>query len=135
MQTATPRDRVGRLVSCEHGTRRVTRTEYDGSITVLMERSLGKRLNAPNDVIVASHSYVWFTDPGYGIMADYEGRRAPFELPTAVYRIDPNTGDGETAVSELERPNGLCFSPDESRFPVRGFQHAVYLRLRRESCG
>ena len=96
----------------------MTRTEYDGSITVLMDRYLGKRLNAPNDVIVASDGSVWFTDPGYGIMADYEGRRAPFELPTAVYRIDPNTGDGETAVSNLERPNGLCFSPDESRLYV-----------------
>ena len=76
--------------------------------------TLGKRLNAPNDVIVASDGSVWFTDPGYGILADYEGRRAPFELPTAVYRIDPNSGDGEATVSDLERPDGLCFSPDES---------------------
>ena len=112
------RDRVGRLVSCEHGTRRVTRTEYDGSITVIMDGYLGKRLNAPNDVIVASDGSVWFTDPGYGIMADYEGRRAPFELPTAVYRIDPSTGDGVATISDLERPNGLCFSPDESRLYV-----------------
>ncbi len=112
------RDRSGRLISCEHGTRRVTRTEYDGSITVLMDRYRGNRLNAPNDVIVASDGSVWFTDPGYGIMSDYEGRRAAFELPTAVYRIDPSTGDGEPAVSDLERPNGLCFSPDESRLYV-----------------
>jgi gluconolactonase len=109
------RDRQGRLISCEHLTRRVTRTEYDGSITVLMDGYLGHRLNAPNDVIVASDDSVWFTDPGYGIMSDYEGRRAAFELPTAVYRIDPATGRGDVVLSDLERPNGLCFSPDESR--------------------
>jgi gluconolactonase len=108
------RDRAGRLVTCEHLTRRVTRTEYDGTITVVMDRYQGKRLNAPNDVVVASDESVWFTDPGYGIMTDYEGRRAPFELPTAIYRVDSATGDGEIAVSDLERPNGLCFSPDES---------------------
>lgn len=112
------RDRAGRLVSCEHGPRRVTRTEYDGTITVLMDRHHGQRLNAPNDVVVASDDSVWFTDPGYGIMSDYEGRRAEFELPTAVYRIDPRTGQGTPTVTDLERPNGLCFSPDESRLYV-----------------
>jgi gluconolactonase len=112
------RDRQGRLVSCEHLTRRVTRTEHDGSITVLIDRFDGKPLNAPNDVVVASDGSVWFTDPGYGIMSDYEGRRAAFELPTAVYRLDPDRGRVEPVVHNLERPNGLCFSPDESRLYV-----------------
>ncbi len=118
MPTATPGTGQGRLVSCEHLTRRVTRTEHDGSITVLIDRFDGKPLNAPNDVVVASDGSVWFTDPGYGIMSDYEGRRAPFELPTAVYRLDPERGDAEPVVQDLERPNGLCFAPDESRLYV-----------------
>ncbi|HEX7149441.1 MAG TPA: SMP-30/gluconolactonase/LRE family protein [Actinomycetota bacterium] len=112
------RDRRGRLVSCEHLTRRVTRTEHDGSITVLIDRFDGKPLNAPNDVVVASDGSVWFTDPGYGILSDYEGRRAALELPTAVYRLDPERGDAEPVVQDLERPNGLCFAPGESRLYV-----------------
>jgi gluconolactonase len=108
------RDRQGRLVSCEHLTRRVTRTEHDGSITVLADRVDGKPLNAPNDVVVAADGAVWFTDPGYGILSDYEGRRAPFELPTAVYRLDPGQGRPEPVIQDLERPNGLCFAPGES---------------------
>ena len=108
------RDRQGRLLSCEHLTRRVTRTEHDGSITVLLDRFDDKPLNAPNDVVVAVDGSVWFTDPGYGIMSNYEGRQARFELPTAVYRVDPDTGSAEPAIRGLERPNGLCFSPDES---------------------
>jgi gluconolactonase len=112
------RDRQGRLVSCEHLTRRVTRTEYDGSITVLVDQFDGKPLNAPNDVVVASDGSVWFTDPGYGILSDYEGRRAELELPTAVYRLDPERGDAEPVVQDLERPNGLCFAPGESRIYV-----------------
>jgi gluconolactonase len=112
------RDRQGRLVSCEHLTRRVTRTEHDGSITVLADRVDGKPLNAPNDVVVAADGAVWFTDPGYGILSDYEGRRAAFELPTAVYRLDPGEGRPEPAIQDLERPNGLCFAPDESRLYV-----------------
>src|SRR4051812_32302161 len=83
------RDRQGRLVTCEHLTRRVTRTEYDGSVTVLAEEYEGRRLNAPNDVVVAPDHAVWFTDPGYGILSDYEGGRAEAQLPTAVYRVDP----------------------------------------------
>ena len=87
------RDREGRLVSCEHDTRRVTRTEHDGSITVLIDRFEGKLLNAPNDVVVHSDGSVWFTDPGYGIMMNYEGHKAEFEQPTRVYRLDPLTGN------------------------------------------
>jgi hypothetical protein len=94
------RDRQGRLVSCEHLTRRVTRTEHDGSITVLIDRFGGRPLNAPNDVVVASDGSIWFTDPGYGIMSDYEGRQAPFELPTAVYRLDPDDGRAEPVVQD-----------------------------------
>jgi gluconolactonase len=108
------RDRSGRLVSCEHLTRRVTRTELDGSITVLADDVDGSRLNAPNDVVVSSDGAVWFTDPGYGIMSNYEGDQAEFELPTRVYRLDPHTGALETVIESLDRPNGLCFSPHES---------------------
>jgi len=107
------RDRTGRLVTCEHLTRRVTRTEPDGRITVLADASEGKPLNAPNDVVVSADGAVWFTDPGYGILSDYEGDRAEPELPTRVYRIDPGSGAVETVIESLERPNGLCFSPDE----------------------
>ena len=92
------RDGQGRLVSCEHLTRRVTRTEHDGSITVLIDRFDGRPLNAPNDVVVSSDGSVWFTDPGYGILSDYEGREAALELPTAVYRLDP-TGAGPSRLS------------------------------------
>ena len=108
------RDRQGRLVSCEHGARRVTRTELTGQITVLMDSFDGKRLNAPNDVVVKSDDSIWFTDPGYGILLDYEGGRADFELPTRVYRIDGQTGAATVVIEEMDRPNGLCFSPDES---------------------
>ncbi len=108
------RDRQGRLVTCEHETRRVTRTEYDGQITVLIDQFAGKPLNAPNDVVVRSDGSIWFTDPGYGILLDYEGNKAPFELPTCVYRIDPRTGQATVVADDFDRPNGLCFSPDES---------------------
>ena len=112
------RDRQGRLVSCEHLTRRVTRTEHDGSITVLLDQYDGKRLNAPNDVVVHSDGSVWFTDPGYGILMDYEGGRAEAELPTRVYRVDAATGEATVAADDLVKPNGLCFSPDESRLYI-----------------
>jgi gluconolactonase len=111
------RDRQGRLVSCEHGTRRVTRTEWDGAITVLAAGWQGKPLNSPNDVIVAQDGAVWFTDPHYGIMTDYEGHRAAQELPCQVYRIDPS-GRIEAMLSDMACPNGLAFSPDESRLYV-----------------
>ena len=75
-------------------------------------------MNAPNDVVVKSDGSVWFTDPGYGIMMDYEGHKAPFELPTQVYRLDPDTGEATVVADDLKRPNGLCFSPDESRLYI-----------------
>jgi len=112
------RDRQGRLVTCEHLTRRVTRTEYDGTITVLCDRFEGKRLNSPNDVVVKSDDSIWFTDPAFGIMGFYEGERAAPELPTNVYRIDGKTGRVALAASEIEGPNGLCFSPDESKLYI-----------------
>ena len=107
------RDRQGRLVTCEHTGRRVTRTEHDGSITVLMDSFEGKRLSSPNDVVVHSDGSVWFTDPGYGIMLNYEGKVAEAELPTRVYRLDPETGEATIVADDFLRPNGLCFSPDE----------------------
>ncbi len=107
------RDRQGRLVTCEHGTRRVTRTEYDGRITILADRFEGKRLNSPNDVVVRSDGSIWFTDPEFGILSYYEGERAEPELPTNVYRIDGATGQVTLAADGIARPNGLAFSPDE----------------------
>jgi gluconolactonase len=106
------RDRQGRLVTCEHDARRVTRTEHDGTLTVLMDRFQGKPLNAPNDVVVAADGAVWFTDPGYGILMNYEGHRAELELPANVYRLDGRTGEAAVVIGDLVRPNGLCFSPD-----------------------
>lgn len=107
------RDRQGRLVTCEHG-RRVTRTEYDGAITVLADSFEGKRLNSPNDVVVKSDGSVWFTDPVFGILGNYEGRIAAPELPQNVYRIDGETGELSVVAADLRGPNGLAFSPDES---------------------
>ena len=113
------RDRQGRLVSCEHGGRRLVRTELDGSVTVLADRYQGKRLNSPNDVVVASDDSVWFTDPTYGILSDYEGYQAEPEQDTHnVYRLDPRSGELEAVVTDFGQPNGLAFSPDESRLYV-----------------
>jgi gluconolactonase len=107
------RDRQGRLLTCEHDSRRLTRTEYDGTITVLMDGFRGKKLNAPNDLAVHSDGAIWFTDPGYGIMSDYEGHKAPFELPAVVYRLDPKTREATVVAGDMAKPNGICFSPDE----------------------
>ncbi|MEV0199593.1 SMP-30/gluconolactonase/LRE family protein [Nonomuraea sp. NPDC050691] len=112
-------DREGRLVSCEHGARRVTRTEHDGRVTVLADRWNGKRLNSPNDVVVRSDGSVWFTDPPYGILSDYEGHRADPEIDGChVYRIDPVTGATRVVADDFARPNGLAFSLDESRLYI-----------------
>jgi gluconolactonase len=107
-------DPQGRLVSCEHLTRRVTRTEHDGSITVLADKFEGKRFNSPNDVIVKSDGSIWFTDPSYGILFDYEGGRAESEIGAChVYRIDGQTGKITRVADDFEKPNGLAFSRDE----------------------
>jgi len=112
------RDRQGRLVTCEHDARRVTRTEYDGGTTVILDRFEGKPLNSPNDVVVKSDDSIWFTDPPFGILGNYEGHVAEVELPTNVYRVDGKTGKATVATGEINRPNGLCFSPDEARMYI-----------------
>ncbi|MBB3105203.1 SMP-30/gluconolactonase/LRE family protein [Azomonas macrocytogenes] len=112
------RDREGRLISCEHDSRRVTRLEHDGSTAVLLDAYQGKRLNAPNDAVVAADGAIWFTDPGYGIFGPYEGHRAEFELPTNVYRIDPQGGTAQVVADDFHRPNGIAFSPDGKRLYI-----------------
>lgn len=122
------RDRQGRLLACEHLTRRVTRTEYDGSITVLADRYEGKPLNSPNDIVCASNGTIWFTDPPFGIGGHWEGDKAKPELPHAVYRMDTDGGNLTMVLDDLAGANGLCFSPDEKvlyvvegrRTPSRG---------------
>ncbi|MFI6739463.1 SMP-30/gluconolactonase/LRE family protein [Nonomuraea sp. NPDC050451] len=112
-------DREGRLISCEHGNRRVTRTEHDGSITVIADRWEGKRLNSPNDVVVRSDGSIWFTDPPYGILSNYEGYAAEQEIDGChVYRADPVTGEVRIVADDFARPNGLAFSLDESRIYI-----------------
>ena len=108
------RDLQGRLVTCEHLTRRVTRTEPDGSITVIADKHKGKRLNSPNDVVVKSDGSIWFSDPSYGIMTEFEGSRSEQEQGGCyVYRVDPKSGEIATVVEDFVKPNGLAFSPDE----------------------
>ena len=107
-------DRQGRLISCEQGHRRVTRTEPDGSRTVLAERWNGKRFNSPNDVVERADGSVWFTDPSYGIDSDYEGNKADSEIGAChVYRVDPGTGEVHAVAKDFVRPNGLAFTADE----------------------
>ncbi|HZT87339.1 MAG TPA: SMP-30/gluconolactonase/LRE family protein [Stellaceae bacterium] len=112
------RDRQGRLITCEMDAQRLTRTEYDGTITVLADRFVGKRLTAPNDVVVKSDGSIWFSDNGAGTRGNYLGHTAPQELPFRVYRIDGRTGEMTVAVGDMQRPNGLAFSPDETRLYV-----------------
>jgi gluconolactonase len=112
------RDRQGRLLTCEHDARRLTRTEYDGSINVIADSFEGKPLNSPNDVVCKSDGSIWFTDPPFGILGFYEGHVAPSELPTNVYRWDPATKKLSVVTGEIKRPNGLAFSPDESKLYV-----------------
>ncbi|MGW5705183.1 SMP-30/gluconolactonase/LRE family protein [Amycolatopsis japonica] len=108
-------DRQGRLVSCEQGNRRVTRTEHDGTTTVLAETYQGKRFNSPNDVVESSDGAIWFTDPSYGIDSDYEGHQAESEIGAChVYRVDPVDGSVRIVADDFSRPNGLAFSLDES---------------------
>jgi gluconolactonase len=112
------RDRQGRLISCSHRERCLFRTELDGHITRLVDRHNGRRLNAPNDVTVKSDGSIWFTDPLYGIQNDYEGGRQNSEQPPALYRFDPDSGRIAIAAADFDGPNGLAFSPDESRLYV-----------------
>ncbi len=112
-------DREGRLVTCEHGGRRVTRTEHDGSVTTLVDRYDGKRLNSPNDVVVKSDGTIWFTDPAYGIESNYEGFQADREQDgDYVFRCDPRTGETRIVADDFARPNGLAFSRDETRLII-----------------
>ncbi len=106
------RDRQGRIVSCEHGGRRISRTEYDGTVTTVADSFQGKRLNSPNDLVVKSDGSIWFTDPTFGILGRYEGTKATPESPMNVYRVDAS-GAIELAVEGINQPNGLAFSPDE----------------------
>jgi gluconolactonase len=112
-------DRQGRLISCEQGNRRVTRTEHDGSITVLADRYRGKRFNSPNDVVEQADGSVWFTDPSYGIDTDYEGIQAESEIGAClVYRVDPASGEVRVVADDFVRPNGLAFSLDERQLYI-----------------
>ncbi|WP_282606357.1 SMP-30/gluconolactonase/LRE family protein [Pelagibius sp. Alg239-R121] len=109
------RDREGRLVSCEHGGRRISRTEHDGSVVCVVDNYQGKKLNSPNDVVVKSDGTVWFTDPPYGIMSNEEGYQAESEIgANYVYRFDPETNELGVVADDFDKPNGLAFSPDES---------------------
>ena len=111
------RDRQGRLIACEHTGRRVTRTEYDGTLTVLIDKFEGKRLNSPNDVVVASDDSIWFTDPPWGLMSNFSGIMDKQELPTNVYRLD-KTGRVTLVVDDIKMPDGLAFSPDEKKMYI-----------------
>jgi len=121
------RDREGRLIGCSHQHRCITRTELDGTITVLADRYRGKRLNSPNDVVARSDGTIWFSDPPYGINTDYEGGKQTAELPPTVYRLDPRDGRLAIVADDFDGPNGLCFSPDERLLYVAesGKQFAV----------
>jgi gluconolactonase len=105
-------DFEGRELSCEHGNRRVVRYEHDGTVKVLADKFEGKKLNAPNDIVVHPDGGIWFTDPGYGALMNYEGNKAELEIKEAVYRIDPKSGKLEKVTDEMFKPNGICFSPD-----------------------
>jgi gluconolactonase len=112
-------DREGRLVTCEHTGRRITRTELDGSITIIADKYNGKKLNSPNDVVVASDGSIWFTDPVYGIGGYYEGLKAePEQEKKNVYRVDPKSGDIKVVVDDFVEPNGITFSPDEKKLYI-----------------
>jgi len=129
-------DRQGRLITCEHGNRRVTRTEHDGAITIIADRWQGKRFNSPNDVVVRSDGSIWFTDPTYGIDSDYEGHKAESEVGASyVYRVDPASGSVEAVVTDMVKPNGLAFSPDETKLYIadtgrtHGAENPAHIRV------
>ncbi len=129
-------DREGRLLTCEHSGRRVTRTELDGSITIIADKYNGKRLNSPNDVVVAADGSIWFADPAYGIGGYYEGIKAePEQEKRNIYRVDPKSGEVKVVVDDFVEPNGLCFSPDEKKMYAcdTGFtdgpQHPSHIRV------
>ena len=132
-------DREGRLITCEHSGRRVTRTELDGSITIIADKYNGKKLNSPNDVVVAADGSIWFCDPAYGIGGYYEGIKAePEQEKKNVYRVDPKSGDIKVVVDDFVEPNGICFSPDEKKLYImryrlhgRAGQPVAYSRVRR----
>ena len=128
-------DREGRLVTCEHGGRRVSRTEHDGTVITIADKWKGKRFNSPNDVVVQSDGTIWFTDPAYGIETDYEGHKAESEIGSCyVYRVDARTGTVDAVITDMVRPNGLAFSPDEKKLYVvdtgrtHGPQHPAHMR-------
>lgn len=124
------RDRQGRLISCEHDTRRVTRTEWDGTITVLADRYEGRRLNSPNDVVVKSDGSIWFTDPPYGILSDYEGTKSQSELGgNYVFRLDPTNGALSVVADDFDKPNGIAFTPDESQLFVADSGRPHHMRV------
>jgi len=111
-------DYEGRQISCQHGNRRVVRYEHNGSVTTIADKYNGKSLNSPNDVVVNPDGSIWFTDPPYGILGDYEGDHAKPELKEAVYRVDPKTAKVEMVTDALDKPNGLCFSPDYKKLYI-----------------
>ncbi|MET4227152.1 gluconolactonase [Bradyrhizobium sp. i1.4.4] len=112
-------DREGRLITCEHSGRRVTRTELDGSITIIADKFNGKRLNSPNDAVVTADGAIWFTDPAYGIGGFYEGIKAdPEQEKKNVYRVDPKTGDVKVVIDDFVEPNGITISPDEKKLYI-----------------
>jgi len=111
-------DFEGRQLSCEHGGRRVVRYEHDGGVTVIADKYNGKPLNSPNDIVVHPDGGIWFTDPPYGILGNYEGSQAKQEIKEAVYRVDPKTTKLELVTDEFDKPNGICFSPDYTKLYV-----------------
>ena len=123
------RDRRGRLVSCEHGARRVSRTEPDGSVVTVVDSYRGKRFNSPNDLVVKSDDTIWFTDPPYGILSDLEGHKAESELgANYVFRFDPASNELEIVGDDFDRPNGICFSPDESVLYIADSGEPAHIR-------